>query len=52
MTADNSQVAPIKSGEIEITKGEDELYTILMNLHDDANNSIVGKIETTVHIVE
>jgi hypothetical protein len=52
MTADNSRVAPIKSGEIEITKGEDELYTISMNLRDDANNSIVGKIETTVHIVE
>lgn len=52
MSDDNSRVAPIRSGEITIKEGEDGLYTITMDVRDDANNSIKGTIETTVYIVE
>lgn len=52
MSDDNSRVAPIKSGEITIKEGEDDLYTITMDVRDDGNNSIKGTIETRVYIVE
>ena len=52
MTADMSSYAPLKSGNLQISKDDEEHYTISINFTDDRRHTIKGSYHATGEIVE